>query len=97
MQLEALAMEHHRYHVIEQWPEGAMKQAALAGVRSAIEALLRFEGPGVWNCMVCGRSGLPPRVSWSFELNGDISKGYTTAQYDKGLARPPFSVHTCIH
>ena len=54
---ESLAMEHYRLHTIEQWPEGAAKEAALASVRSALSALLRqeFRGAADWTCIVCGR------------------------------------------
>ena len=34
-----LANEHHRIHLIEQWPDGPRKQAALAAARSALESL----------------------------------------------------------
>ena len=57
---ESLAMEHHRLHVIEQWPEGPEKWARLEAVRSAIAALERLEAPGVeyWRCIVCGGHGV---------------------------------------
>jgi hypothetical protein len=41
MQLEWIATEHHRLHVIEQWPESPLKEAALAATRSTLESLLR--------------------------------------------------------
>jgi hypothetical protein len=53
---ESLAMEHYRLHVIEQWPEGAKKDAGLASVRSALRGLLAPQGSGAWVCMVCGSS-----------------------------------------
>ena len=37
--LEWLAVEHHRIHVIELWPDGPRKEAALAAARSALEGL----------------------------------------------------------
>jgi len=37
--LEWLAMEHYRIHVIELWPGGPRKEAALAAARSALEVL----------------------------------------------------------
>jgi uncharacterized protein YggL (DUF469 family) len=57
MRTDLLAMEHYRFHVIEQWPEGAQKEAALAAVRSAIDSVLRLDPDGTagWSCMVCGR------------------------------------------
>lgn len=51
---ESLAMEHYRLHVIEAWPEGATKEAALASVRSAIRGLLVSQGSSAWVCVVCG-------------------------------------------
>jgi hypothetical protein len=55
--VESLAMEHYRLHTIERWPEGAAKEAALAGVRSALKALLRpeFRAAADWTCIVCGK------------------------------------------
>jgi hypothetical protein len=62
MVTESLAMEHHRLHVIEQWPEGPEKRARLAAVRSAIAGLERLEAPGAkhWSCIVCGCRGAMP-------------------------------------
>ena len=53
---ELLAMEHYRLHVIERWPEGANKDAALAGIRSALASLLRSSSGDTahWACIVCG-------------------------------------------
>ena len=36
---EWLAVEHNRIHVMEQWPEGPMKEAGLAAARSALKVL----------------------------------------------------------
>lgn len=57
MVAEWLAMEHYRLHVIERWPEGTEKEAALASVRSAVEGLLRNGSADTaqWSCLVCGR------------------------------------------
>lgn len=53
---ELLAMEHYRLHVIERWPTGANKDAALAGIRSALAGLLRASSGDTtrWICIVCG-------------------------------------------
>jgi hypothetical protein len=50
-------MEHYRLHTIEEWPEGAPKDAALNSVRSALEGLQRlaFHGTANWTCIVCGK------------------------------------------
>jgi hypothetical protein len=59
---DSLSMEHYRLHVIEQWPEGRIKQAALTAVRSTIEGLLRRDpatGAG-WTCITCSAPMAPP-------------------------------------
>ncbi len=50
-----IAIEHHLMHVIETWPDGPRKDAGLAAVRSALDAL---EGAAsvaapVFVCEVC--------------------------------------------
>jgi hypothetical protein len=52
---ELLAVEHYRLHVIEQWPEGKKKDAALSSVRSAIGKLAQHESAEGWRCIICGR------------------------------------------
>jgi hypothetical protein len=56
-----LASEHSRIHVIEQWPEGPRKEAALAAARSTMDSLLRSGRADVsaFHCTVCasGRNG----------------------------------------
>lgn len=61
MLTESLAMEHYRLHVIEHWPDGEKKEAALAGVQSAIEGLLRTQCGDLtqWRCVVCGGTPSP--------------------------------------
>ena len=60
---EALTMEHYRLHTIERWPEGARKDAALAGVRSALAGMRDCKSPDAadWMCIVCG-VGLPEKI-----------------------------------
>lgn len=41
MNKQWLAMEHYRLHIIEAWPDGLRKDAALAAVHSAIDGLQR--------------------------------------------------------
>ncbi len=50
-----LASEHFRIHVIEEWPDGPRKEAALSAARSAVNSLLRSAHPDVLNfhCSVC--------------------------------------------
>ncbi len=55
---ELLSMEHYRLHNVERWPEGANKDTALAGIRSALVGLLRACSGDTagWACIVCGSS-----------------------------------------
>jgi hypothetical protein len=32
--------EHHRLHIVEEWPDGPHKEAVLAGIRSTLDRLL---------------------------------------------------------
>ena len=63
---ESLAMDHYRLHIIERWPEGAHKDAALSSVRCSLAGLFRSESsdPASWRCVACGvgmaRNGNPP-------------------------------------
>jgi hypothetical protein len=58
MLFDSLAMEHYRLHLIEQWPAGAQKEAALASVHSSLKSLLRGDigQQAAWTCVVCGRA-----------------------------------------
>jgi hypothetical protein len=38
MHREWLAVEHHRIHVMELWPDGPRKEVGLAAARSALES-----------------------------------------------------------
>jgi hypothetical protein len=57
-----LASEHSRIHLIEQWPDGPRKTAALVAARSALNSLLRNVSllpsvPGdasAFRCAICG-------------------------------------------
>ena len=50
-----IAMEHHRLHLIEQWPESAHKSVAIAACRSTLESLLRTHRSGELPiCDICG-------------------------------------------
>ena len=54
MIFEWIAAEHHRLHLVEQWPEGAYKQAALAAIDSSLQGLLRNQRPAdLPLCEVC--------------------------------------------
>ena len=46
--------EHDRLHIIEDWPDGPSKLAALAAVRSAIASLLRVAPEkSPFDCEIC--------------------------------------------
>jgi len=52
--IEWLAMEHYRIHVIELWPDGPRKDAALAAARSALEGLASTISKGSsFTCATC--------------------------------------------
>ncbi len=49
-----LATEHNRIHLIEEWPEGPRKEAALASARSALESLQRsLPCDETFRCAIC--------------------------------------------
>jgi len=54
MHPEWLAMEHYRLHVVEEWPDGPYKHAALAAIHSTLDSLTRRH-PGAERppCEVC--------------------------------------------
>lgn len=54
MHSEWLAFEHYRLLVIEEWPDGPRRDAALAAVRLTIDSLLRTPPhEGASPCAVC--------------------------------------------
>jgi hypothetical protein len=42
MHFQWLTTEHNRLHVVEEWPDGPMKDAALRAIRSSLESLMRI-------------------------------------------------------
>jgi hypothetical protein len=40
MRREWLAVEHHRIHVMELWPDGPRKEAGLAAARAMLDSLV---------------------------------------------------------
>ena len=65
---EALSMEHYRLHVIEQWPDGLTKQAALSAIHSTIDGLLRRDpaSGADWTCIICSAAVPPqPAAQWN--------------------------------
>jgi len=55
MHFQWFKTEHHRLHVVEEWPESPQKQAALAAIRSTLASLARNlpSGSHVLDCEVC--------------------------------------------
>jgi len=67
MIFEWIAAEHHRLHLVEEWPESAYKQAALAAIISTLQGLLRTQHPAgnVPLCDVCqNRKKTAPLVAF---------------------------------
>jgi hypothetical protein len=75
MNFEWIAMEHQRLHLVEEWPDGPHKQAALAAIHSALEGLLRTHRAGdLPVCEVClSRPNAPAVVDFpeSFQIEQD--------------------------
>lgn len=55
MHAEWIAAEHHRLHLIEEWPEGRHKEVALAAIHSSLRSLLQIHRPEapLGACGVC--------------------------------------------
>ena len=54
-----MMVEHYRLHCVERWDDSPNKQAALAGIRSALERLMAAS-PSLADslpCMVCASRG----------------------------------------
>ena len=59
MQSEWLAVEHHRIHLMEQWPDGPRKEAGLNSARSALKSLLvSAPSSDSFACGVCSSKSL---------------------------------------
>ena len=55
MYAEWVAAEHHRLHVVEEWPEGPHKEVALSAIQSSLHSLLQnhqTDGP-LATCEIC--------------------------------------------
>lgn len=58
-----LALEHYRFHVIEQWPDGPRKTAGLFAARSAFDSLSHTLSSDAVNdasfvCTACSRKNI---------------------------------------
>lgn len=45
MNSQWLKTEHHRLHVVEEWPDGPQKEAALSAIRSKLASLMHYLPP----------------------------------------------------
>ena len=51
---EWFGQEHHRLHIVEDWPEGPQKEAVLASIRSKLDSLLAgYKEDILPQCLVC--------------------------------------------
>jgi hypothetical protein len=51
---EWMAVEHHRMHIMELWPDGPRKEAGLASARSSLESLAATMPKGSsFECATC--------------------------------------------
>jgi hypothetical protein len=51
---EWLSQEHHRLHIVEEWPDGPQKEAVLASIRSKLRSLLaNCKEESLPACLVC--------------------------------------------
>jgi len=63
MHLEWLAVEHYRLHVVEEWPDGPHKHAALAAIHSSLKSLTsRHPEMGDPYCEICSSRERPAAV-----------------------------------
>ncbi len=55
MYAEWVAAEHHRLHVVEEWPESPHKKVALAAIQSSLHSLLQNHPPDgpLAACEIC--------------------------------------------
>jgi hypothetical protein len=55
MYAEWIATEHHRLHLIEEWPEGRRKEVALSAIQSSLQSLLQNHEPdgALAACEIC--------------------------------------------
>lgn len=79
MHLQWLTTEHNRLHVVEEWPDGPHKEAALSAIRSSLASLARSLPPDVnlQFCEVClGRKQAPGIIQFPLE-SSPIGAGTT--------------------
>ena len=68
MHAEWIAAEHHRLHIVEEWPEGPHKEVALAAIQSSLHSLLQNHEPDgeLTTCEICvSRKGATGELEFS--------------------------------
>jgi len=68
MYAEWIATEHHRLHIVEEWPEGPHKEVALAAIQSSLHSLLQNHQPDgpLATCEICvSRKGATSELEFS--------------------------------
>jgi hypothetical protein len=77
MYAEWIATEHHRLHIVEEWPEGPHKEVALAAIQSSLHSLLQNHQPDgpLAACEICvSRKRAPGKLEFSERLRSPGSK-----------------------
>jgi hypothetical protein len=68
MHAEWIATEHHRLHLIEEWPESPRKAVALSAIQSSLQSLLQNHQPDdpLATCEICvSRKGATSELAFS--------------------------------
>jgi hypothetical protein len=52
---QQLAAQHQRLHIVEQWPDGPRKEAAIGAIESTLDSLLRHPDirEAAFTCILC--------------------------------------------
>jgi hypothetical protein len=83
MKSEWLAVEHHRIHIMELWPDGPRRRSGLTAARSALDSLARNLPKGFsFTCTTCAS-----RVDGDDPDSAGSSGDETTRSSDRLLKR----------
>ena len=88
MYAEWVAAEHHRLHVVEEWPESPHKKVALAAIQSSLYSLLQNHPP----------EAVPPVRIWSRQghrLRQGAGSFSVTRYYSNSTSNCPDANITC--
>ena len=52
---EWIMVEHHRLHIVEEWPDGSYKEVVLKGIRCTLDSLVRYSQAAAHQpvCTIC--------------------------------------------